>query len=65
MDLDGDARLNIEEFIKALLPEEPYSKIVKRQKEKERSGSRFREKVFKQGRGYVHHQDPVINLYHG
>jgi Ca2+-binding EF-hand superfamily protein len=28
MDLDGDARLNKEEFIKALLPEEPYSKLV-------------------------------------
>jgi len=39
MDLDGDARLSLEEFVQALKPVEPYSKIIKRQKEKERGGS--------------------------
>ena len=30
MDLDGDARLSKQEFIDALKPEEPYSKMMKR-----------------------------------
>ena len=47
MDLDGDARLSREEFIQSLIPEEPYSKLLKRQKEKERSKSRYNEKVGK------------------
>jgi len=47
MDLDGDARLSKEEFIQSLIPEEPYSKLLKRQKEKASSKSRFNEKVGK------------------
>lgn len=30
MDLDADARLSKQEFIEALRPEEPYSKLMKR-----------------------------------
>lgn len=30
MDLDGDARLNKEEFVQSLIPDEPYSKLLKR-----------------------------------
>jgi hypothetical protein len=30
MDLDADARLSKQEFIEALKPEEPYSKLMKR-----------------------------------
>jgi len=30
MDLDGDARLSKEEFVQSLIPEEPYSKLLKR-----------------------------------
>lgn len=47
MDLDGDARISKDEFINSLVPEEPYSKILKRAKEKERSHSRFGEKISK------------------
>lgn len=55
MDLDGDARLSKEEFIRGLIPEEPYSKLVKRQKEKERATVRFAEKSFRQGMKNLHH----------
>ena len=65
MDLDGDARLSKQEFISGLMPDEPYSKLVKRQKEKERSRSRFVEKVNNQGSKYLNYQDTVINLVHG
>ena len=51
MDLDGDARLTKQEFISGLIPDEPYSKLVKRQKE--RSKSRFVEKVNNQGSKYL------------
>ena len=34
MDLDGDARLTKEEFIDGLMPSEPYSRFLKRIKEK-------------------------------
>lgn len=30
MDLDADARLSRQEFIEAIKPEEPYSKVLKR-----------------------------------
>jgi Ca2+-binding EF-hand superfamily protein len=30
MDLDGDARLTLTEFVQAMKPTEPYSKLVKR-----------------------------------
>ena len=30
MDLDADARLNKQEFIDGIMPEEPYSKLMKR-----------------------------------
>lgn len=30
MDLDADARLSRQEFIEAIRPEEPYSKLLKR-----------------------------------
>jgi hypothetical protein len=30
MDLDADARLNKQEFIEGIKPEEPYSKAMKR-----------------------------------
>jgi hypothetical protein len=63
MDLDGDARLTKQEFISGLMPDEPYSKLVKRQKE--RSKSRFVEKVNNQGSKYLNYQDTVINLVHG
>lgn len=62
MDLDGDARVSKEEFIQSLQPVEPYSKLLKRQKEKETSKSRFNEKVSKQGEGKVHFQDPILNM---
>ena len=65
MDLDGDARLSKDEFIRALIPEDPYSKLVKRQKDKERSKSRFNEKIQIQGVNSLHHQDPVLNVRHG
>ena len=65
MDLDGDARLTKEEFINGMLPDEPYSKLVKRIKEKERSKSRFAEKIVKQGAPYLNYQDPVLNIVHG
>lgn len=55
MDLDGDARLSKEEFIRALVPEDPYSKLVKRQKDKDRSKSRFNEKIQIQGANSLHH----------
>lgn len=55
IDLDGDARLSKEEFIRALIPEDPYSKLVKRQKDKERSKSRFNEKNLIQGVNSLHH----------
>ena len=55
MDLDGDARLTKEEFINGMLPEEPYSKLVKRIKEKERSKSRFAEKIVKQGATHLNY----------
>jgi Ca2+-binding EF-hand superfamily protein len=38
LDLDGDAKLGYEEFKLGLEPMEPYSKMAKRQKERERSG---------------------------
>ena len=47
MDLDGDARLAKDEFLQGLVPEEPYSKLLKRQKDKERPGSKYKEKVAK------------------
>jgi len=47
IDLDGDARLSKDEFVHSLIPEEPYSKFLKRQKEKERSGYRYLEKIAK------------------
>lgn len=65
MDLDGDARLSKDEFIRALMPEDPYSKLVKRQKDKERSRSKFNEKINLQGVNSLHHQDPVLNVRHG
>lgn len=34
MDLDADARLTKEEFIEGIKPEEPYSKMMKRQSSK-------------------------------
>lgn len=34
MDLDADARLNKQEFIEGISPEEPYSKAMKRQSSK-------------------------------
>ena len=40
MDTDGDARVGKEEFIQSLMPEQPYSKALTRQQEKERSKSR-------------------------
>ena len=40
MDLDGDARIGKEEFIQALMPEQPYSKALTRQIDKERSKPR-------------------------
>lgn len=55
MDLDGDARLTKEEFINGMLPDEPYSKLVKRIKEKERSKSRFAEKIVKQGAPHLNY----------
>lgn len=46
MDLDADARLSKEEFISSLIPDEPYSKLVKRQKDKEMKTVQFAEKSF-------------------
>ena len=40
MDTDGDARVGKEEFIQCLMPEQPYSKALTRQIDKERSKSR-------------------------
>ena len=40
IDLDGDARIGKEEFIKGLMPEQPYSKALTRQIDKERSRPR-------------------------
>lgn len=37
MDLDADARLSKQEFIAALQPEEPYSKVMKRSSSKSAS----------------------------
>lgn len=37
MDLDADARLSKQEFMAALQPEEPYSKVLKRSSSKNRS----------------------------
>lgn len=41
MDLDADARLTKQEFIKGIKPEEPYSKAMKRQssRSRKRAGS--------------------------
>ena len=47
MDLDGDARLAKDEFIQGLIPGEPYSKLLKRQKDRERPGAKYMEKVAK------------------
>ena len=63
--MDGDARLTRDEFIRGLLPDEPFSKLVKRIKEKERSKSRFNEKITKQGQSHLNYQDPVLNMVHG
>lgn len=60
MDLDGDARLSEEEFVNGLIPEEPYSKVLKRQKDK--SKTTYAEKCSKQGPAYQHFQDAVLNL---
>lgn len=65
MDVDGDARLTRDEFIRGLLPDEPFSKLVKRIKEKERSKSRYNEKQVKQGSHHLNYQDPVLNMAHG
>ena len=43
MDTDGDARVGKEEFIQSLMPEQPYSKAITRQIDKERSKSREQE----------------------
>lgn len=45
MDLDGDARLTREEFIQSMLPSEPYSRMLKKAKDKTRSRSRYAEKA--------------------
>ena len=36
LDLDGDSRLCQEEFIRGLLPSEPYSKVLKAKKDKKK-----------------------------
>ena len=54
MDLDGDARLTREEFIDGLLPSEPYSKFLKRQKDKTMPKTRYKDKTFAQGTNFMH-----------
>ena len=49
MDLDGDARLTKEEFIQGLLPYEPYSRFLKRAKEKSNAKNRYNAKLSMQG----------------
>ena len=45
MDLDGDARLNRQEFIDGLMPSEPYSRFLKRIKEKGQPKARYKDKT--------------------
>lgn len=45
MDLDGDARLNYQEFIDGLTPSEPYSRFLKRLKEKSKPKNLYKDKV--------------------
>ena len=52
MDLDGDARLTEEEFIACLLPNEPYSKSLKRKKDLSKVS--YKTKCSKQGPIYQH-----------
>ena len=40
MDLDADARLSKQEFIEGLKPEEPYSKMLVREKSKSEKKSK-------------------------
>ena len=54
MDLDGDARLTKEEFIEGLMPSEPYSRFLKRQKEKSNPKVRYQDKTAAQGINYLH-----------
>ena len=37
MDLDADARLTMQEFIEGISPEQPYSKVMKRQRSRSAS----------------------------
>ena len=55
LDLDGDAKLSRDEFIKGLLPAEPYSKLVQRQKLREQPGVKYTDKVKKQGVKTLHY----------
>jgi hypothetical protein len=52
MDLDGDARLTEEEFIGCLLPNEPYSKSLKRKKDLSKVS--YQTKCSVQGPNYQH-----------
>ena len=54
MDLDGDARLTREEFIDGLIPSEPYSRFLKRIKEKSQPRARYKDKTGVQGANYMH-----------
>ena len=65
IDLDGDCRLTREEFIRALLPSEPYSRTTKKQKDKASTRSKYSEKSASQGGRYMNMQDPALNLYDG
>ena len=47
LDIDGDARLSRQEFVNGLKPERPYSKLLNRQKEKQKSSRKYAEKSLK------------------
>lgn len=62
LDLDGDAKVSMPEFLLGLTPMQPYSKLVNRQKERQRSAQKYLEKQSKGGHSV---QDPLINLERG
>jgi uncharacterized protein YjgD (DUF1641 family) len=53
MDLDGDSRISKDEFILALRPYEPYSKILK--KAQDNIKNKFFENIINNGENYLNY----------
>lgn len=62
IDLDGDTRVSKDEFINALKPNELYSKLLRKAKDKIQN--KYLENLNHQGENYLNYQDPALNLNH-